>query len=59
MKRMTFKVTVDVPDEVTQAEAAEFIKTEIEAGGGNRDPNDPLFRKKNVKITHVSTKGAI
>jgi hypothetical protein len=53
---MTFKVTVDAPDDVTQGEMAEFIRTEIEAGGGNRDPNDPLFRKKNPKISHVSTK---
>jgi hypothetical protein len=57
MKRMTFKVTVEVPDELTQAEVAEYIRTEVEAGGGNRDPNDPLFRKKNTKVAHVSTKG--
>lgn len=57
MKKMTFKVTVEVPDELTQAEVAEYIQTEVEAGGGNRDPSDPLFRKKNTKVSHVSTKG--
>jgi len=57
VKRMTFKVIVEVPDELTQAEVADYIRTEVEAGGGNRDPNDPLFRKKNTKVSHVSTKG--
>lgn len=55
---MTFKVTVDVPDELTEPEVAKYIKTEIEAGGGNRQPSDPLFRKKNTKVFHVSTKNA-
>lgn len=56
MKRMTFKVTVDIPDEGDEREVAEYIRTEVEAGGGNRDPQDYLFRKKNTKVVHVSTK---
>ena len=56
MKRMTFKVTVDIPDEGTEREVAEYIRTEVDAGGGNRDPSDYLFHKKNTKVTHVSTK---
>jgi hypothetical protein len=56
VKRMTFKVTVDIPDEGCEQEVAEYIKEEVESGGGNRDPQDYLFRKKNTKVVHVSTK---
>jgi len=59
VKRMTFKVTVDVPDELLEYEVEDFIRTEIEAAGGNRQPMDPLFRKKNTKVNHVSTKRSV
>lgn len=53
---MTFKVIVRVPDGATEAEVAEYIRTEVEAGGGNRDPMDVLFPKKETRVFHVSTK---
>lgn len=56
MKKMTFKVIVDVPDGATEEEVADYIRTEVEAGGGNRDPLDVLFPKKNTRVSHVSTK---
>lgn len=37
------QVIVEVPDDVTIAEAREYIQSELKAAGGCRRPDDPLF----------------
>jgi hypothetical protein len=51
MPSMIVTLTFDVQSGVTRTELREFIKTELEAGGGNRHPEDPLFRSlSNVTV---------
>jgi hypothetical protein len=58
MRRVTYKVTVDVPDSLTNTEMAEYIKDEVDSGGGNREPLDPLFLKKNTVVKIHNVKGS-
>lgn len=37
------QVIVEVPDDVSIAEAREYIRSELKAAGGSRGIDDPLF----------------
>lgn len=50
-----FRLTIEceIPNGVSTAEAKDYAITELERGGGNRHPDDPLFG--GLKVTRIGT----
>ena len=51
-RRIQLMIEFEVPPRVSFAELRDFIITELESGGGNRHPSDPLFHS--LENVHVS-----
>lgn len=43
IKTISFVVTLDVPEGATAEDMQYYVREEVAAGCGNRDPADPIF----------------